>query len=164
MKIEIGQVYVLSNYPKVVGVVTGVKDSKKDSWYIQTTLADRLVWNNKSETWRGETDFEKLSEDTLLVSNECCGGCCEEAKVCCADDMDTQPLDINIGEKWISAAGESILIISIDENSDGDIMYTGVVKTELGVDIGIFDRYGNDILGEYELTYLDDVLFESWEL
>jgi hypothetical protein len=156
MNIEKGQVFVLSESPKVVGIVVSVQDTKKDRWVVQTTTGAKLVWNNVSETWRGAQFYSKLSEDTLLVPNE---------DIDLEVEVSTEPKDINVGELWTVIDSDSKVLI-LDEDYEEEPTYKAIVYDANGDTMFIsFDGYGmsKSWVG-IQLDEVHDTLFDYMNL
>lgn len=156
MNIEKGQVFVLAESPKVVGVIVSVQDTKKDRWVVQTTTGAKLVWNNVSETWRGPNTFSGLSEETLLVANDV-----DEIEV----EVSTEPKDINVGELWTVIDSDSKVLI-LDEVYEEEPTYKAIVYDAEGDTMFIsFDRYGMSKSGvDIQLDEVHDTLFDYMNL
>jgi hypothetical protein len=115
MNIEKNQIFKLSESPLVVGVVTGRKCSEYDRWYVKTTLGDVAVWNNKTQTWRGNPDFAPLSPANLLTNAPvCCGGCD------CGDKEDLVDLELSVGDVWETTEGDRVVILESDVFEDDE--------------------------------------------
>lgn len=156
MKIEKGQVFILQETPKVVGVVVGIQDSRRDSWKIKTTAGVHEIWNNASQTWRGIQFFSKPSEDTLLVPNE---------DIDLEVEVSTEPKDINVGELWTVIDSDSKVLI-LDEVYEEEPTYKAIVYDADGDTLFIsFDRYGMSKSGvDIQLDEVHDTLFDYMNL
>lgn len=113
MIIEKGQVFELSNSPKVVGVVSSIKDSKQERFYVTTTNGDRVIWNNKAKTFTPDNGYLALSSATLLSSSEVeedCECCCECE---CVEECEEEIEDIHLetGDIYITENGLKVLLV-----------------------------------------------------
>lgn len=135
MIIEKGQVFELSDSPKVVGVVSSIKDSKQERFYVTTTNGERVIWNNKSQTFTPDYGYTALSSLTLLsptseIEDECeccCDCCCEEAE---EDSEEVEDIHLETGDIYITENGLKVLLIETlsndflgSENSDVNEQY-----------------------------------------